>query len=88
VRDGDVVVGGDAIVNFADIFADVGVALYEVHERVYAGRWAVCSERLLISTEAKMCFLDRGRKAREMKEHVQMVVSSSSSSARLSTMSP
>jgi hypothetical protein len=42
-----VVVGGDAIVNFVDIFADFGVALYEVHERVYAGRWAVCSERVV-----------------------------------------
>lgn len=31
------VVSGDTIVRFVDIFADFGVALDEVHERVYAG---------------------------------------------------
>ena len=32
------VVGGDAIVKFADIFANFGIALDEMHELVYAGR--------------------------------------------------
>ena len=47
-RDGehDVVITGDAIIKFADIFCDFGVALDEVHERVYAGR-GVCGERVV-----------------------------------------
>jgi hypothetical protein len=33
-----VVVGGNAIIKSADIFADFGVALDEMHKRVYTGR--------------------------------------------------
>ena len=36
------VVGGNAIIKFADIFADFGVALDEMHKLVYTGR---CTEK-------------------------------------------
>jgi hypothetical protein len=73
-------VGGDAIVNFADIFfADFGVALHEVHERIYAGRWAVCSERVVD--------IDRGEDVFPGQRE-EGAGDEGSSSARLSTMSP
>ena len=88
-REHNVIVIGNAIFKFVDIFTNFGVAPDEFYECLMLGDGhPSAAKESLISIEVKMCFLVRGRKAWDMKEHAHMAVSSLSSLVRQSTMSP